>query len=104
LKPTNNLKYQLKLIFIEKSLIEQYEGFEKGKELAQIIAQTGDCYIETGKPGNALSEFQRALHTLTYNFVNKDIYTNPTASHFFNKRSAIEILYKKAKAFRKLTN
>jgi len=43
------------------AIVEEYKGFEVGKDLANIIHQIGECYIELKQYDKALITYQKAL-------------------------------------------
>jgi len=92
-------KYEKAIEQLQKAkaaVIEEYKGFEVGKDLAKIIHQIGDCYINLEQYDKALAIYQEALITVCNNFQNEDINALPTIENIYNKRSAIASLSYKA--------
>jgi len=86
----------------EKAIIEEYEGFEVGKDLANIIHQTGDCYLQLNQYENALETYQKAIKAVCNQFCCDHIESLPAIDEIYNKRSAIGSLSYKASTWLKL--
>lgn len=80
----------------EQAIIEEYQGFEVGKDLANIIHQIGDCYCHLKQYENALRTYQNALKAVCNQFCCDKIESLPTIEEIYNKRSAIASLSYKA--------
>lgn len=81
------------------AIVEEYKGFEVGKDLANIIHQIGDCHIHLKQYDKALSTYQKALIEVCNTFNIKDVNNQPAIEDVYNKRSAIASLSYKAATF-----
>jgi len=88
----------------QKAIIEEYKGFEVGKDLANIIHQIGECYSALNQNQKALSTYQNAVKAVCNNFRPKSIKNLPAIEQIYNKRSAIVSLSYKAGTLLELYN
>jgi len=98
----NEEKYDKAIEQLQKAkeaIIEEYKGFEVGKDLANIIRQIGDCYLKLNQYDRALLTYQKALIAVCNTFKNEDTDQLPTIENIYNKRSAIASLSYKAATF-----
>lgn len=86
----------------EKALIDEQEGFGKGGMLAKLISKQGNCYAQLNLFEKAIQNYQKALYAICKPIDNLGLNSNPTIHFFYDKRTGIEILSYKAKAFRHL--
>jgi len=86
----------------ERAIIEEYQGFEVGKDLANIIHQIGDCYLQLNEYEKALETYQRAIKAVCNQFCCDRIESLPGIEEIYNKRSVIESLSYKASTWLKL--
>jgi len=83
----------------KEAIVLEHQGFEVGKDLANIIHQIGECYINLKQYDKALISYQNALIAVCNTFSNKDASKLPSIEEIYNKRSAIASLSYKAATF-----
>lgn len=79
-------------------LIDELEGARKDPKMARLLNEKATAYLQQQKYALAIETYQKAIKAICKTYDNKDRYSNPEASDFFNKYTALEVLYKKAKA------
>jgi len=88
----------------KEAIIEEYQGFEVGKDLANIIHQIGECHAALTANEKALYSYQNALKAVCNNFQPNNIADLPAIDQIYNKRSAIASLSFKARTWLQLYN
>jgi len=83
----------------EATIVEEYQGFEVGKDLANIIHQIGECHTALNQYRKALQTYQNAIKAVCNNFQPESIKDLPNIEQIYNKRSAVASLSYKAAAW-----
>jgi len=80
----------------KEAIIQEYQGFEVGKDLANIIHQIGNYYIHLNQNKEAIDAYQEAVKAVCIQFCCLNIESLPDIEDIYNKRSAIASLSYKA--------
>lgn len=77
---------------------EAYHG--KHSRLSKCYFNIGDVYIIQGKYDKALENYQYAILSVSNNFDDKDVFSNPSPKDYSHGEQFVKVLSKKAAAFR----
>jgi len=96
-------KQAIELFYQAKAdIIEEYKGFEVGKDLANIIHQIGECHTALNHHKKALQTYQNAIKSVCNDFQSESVNDLPNIELIYNKRSAIASLSFKANSWLQL--